>query len=168
VRNDFAPRKALATLLCYWTGVPGGIFSPSIAIGAGWGRLLYLGLRPLDSSLKETSVAGITMAAYFAGVTQSPISSYAIIAGMLSCRTSVLPAMLFSSVLGWLFSRIVCKRPLYVALAELLIPPLPRESCQAELRALPPPVYVRRDDLNRRRLAHFLEYEIEADRTSLR
>ena len=32
-----APLKMLATAATYWSGVPGGVFTPSIAAGTSWG-----------------------------------------------------------------------------------------------------------------------------------
>ncbi|WP_457673257.1 chloride channel protein, partial [Thiolapillus sp.] len=59
--------KYLATLLSYWSGIPGGIFAPSLSIGAGLGA-------ELSQWLPDVSVATVAllgMAAYFTGVVQT-------------------------------------------------------------------------------------------------
>ena len=39
----FAPVKGVATLLLtYWSGVPGGIFAPTVSVGTGIGHWLLL------------------------------------------------------------------------------------------------------------------------------
>mmetsp|Transcript_19157 Transcript_19157/g.53414 ORF Transcript_19157/g.53414 Transcript_19157/m.53414 type:complete len:654 (-) Transcript_19157:996-2957(-) len=133
----FGPLKMVATWLSYWSGIPGGVFAPNIAIGAGLGRLFYNGLLVhIDPSLDEPAVAVLTAVAYFSGVTQSPATSFAILLGMIECRSSIVVAMMACAFLGWCSSRLVCPVPLYAALAEEALKPLPPESCQPKLRKI--------------------------------
>jgi len=76
----YALEKMLATLLSYFSGIPGGVFAPSLAIGAGVGQdLANLGLGQVSSS---TWIA-LSMAAFLAAVTQAPITAFVIVMEMI-------------------------------------------------------------------------------------
>ena len=107
-RPGYWARKAIATWLSYWTGIPGGIFAPTIAVGTGFGRFLYrsviypwhLGSEHVLTA-HEPLVAVLSATAYFAGVTHSPMTAFAVMAGLFSTTSSVVTAMLVAAVLGW-------------------------------------------------------------------
>ncbi len=105
--------KYLATLLSYWTGIPGGIFAPSLSIGAGLGNWLSLWLPMAGIS----TVALLGMAAYFTGVVQTPITAVVIIMEMTGNQEILLPLMATCLIADGL-SKIVCPQPIYRALAE--------------------------------------------------
>jgi len=155
--------KGLATILTYLTGIPGGIFAPTIATGTSVGHFVYWAiLQGIDKSVTRPKVCLLGATAYFAGVTQSPITAFSIMLGMIDSRGSYVPAMLICSVLGWLSAQLVSPRALYPALAESRIPPLPPESCQKELKALPPPQYISKKDIERQ--ADFIEVSMTLPR----
>ena len=160
--------KALATLFSYWSGIPGGIFAPTVGIGAGIGRAMYtwvirnLSGVHLGGGVDEPLCGVICATAYFAGVTQSPITSFAILTGMFVARDNYQTAMLISAVFGWLASRAIAPSPLYSALASTRLPPLPPESLECDLRALPEPMYVSKDSSARQ--AHFVDVSQSRDR----
>jgi len=139
-----------------------GIFAPTIAVGIGFGRFLcrnviypwHLGSEHVLTA-HEPLVAVLSATAYFAGVTHSPMTAFAVMAGLFSTTSSVVTAMLVAAVLGWLSSRLVAPRPLYGALSAKLPPPLPPESLECDPQALPPPHYVPRGVSARR--AQFVE-----------
>ena len=105
--------KMLATFLSYCSGVPGGLFSPSLAAGAELGAVLHR-LAPLAP---EQSVVLLGMAAYFVGVIQTPITALVIITEMTNNHQLMLPLMA-TIVLAQATSRLVCPEPLYHALAK--------------------------------------------------
>ena len=70
--------KLLATVVSYLSGIPGGIFAPSLAIGAGIGQWLS-GLIP---SAPSGAVVLLGMVAYFSGVVQAPITATVIVMEM--------------------------------------------------------------------------------------
>ena len=113
----FAPLKALATLVSYLSGIPGGIFSPTLATGAGFGAELsrFVPEAPYES------VVLLGMAAYFVGTIQSPLTGAVIVMEMVDDHELILP-MLATSFIALLVSRIVCPKPIYHTLAESLIP----------------------------------------------
>ena len=105
--------KLLATLVSFISGIPGGIFSPSLAVGAGLGANLA-GFLP-DAAPGAVIVLG--MAAYFAGVVQAPITAFVIVMEMTDNQDMLVPLML-TSLLATAVSRSICRQPIYKALAE--------------------------------------------------
>ncbi len=113
----FGPAKFVSTLLSTIAGLPGGIFSPSLATGAGIGNLLCL-LFPNDP---RGAVVLLGMIAYFTGVVRAPLTAVIIIMEATASRGMVLP--LFASALIADFSaRLVCRDKLYHALAREFLP----------------------------------------------
>jgi len=116
----FAPLKAIATLISYVSGVPCGIFSPSLAVGAGLGAHLH--------ALWPVAPAGamviLSMAAYFAGVVQAPLTALVIVTEMTGNRSLTLPLMAVV-LIGRGASALVCRRSLYRSLADRFMPTQP-------------------------------------------
>jgi H+/Cl- antiporter ClcA len=105
--------KLLATLVSYLSGIPGGVFAPSLAIGAGLG----LNLAEIAPYAPAGAVVVLGMVGYFAGVVQAPMTAFVIVIEMTDNHDMILPLMA-TALLAAACSRIVCKRPLYKALAE--------------------------------------------------
>lgn len=105
--------KWLATLASYLSGIPGGIFAPSLAVGSGLGAALA-GLFP---AAPAGALAMLGMAAYFSGVVQAPITAALIVLEMTN-NSPMTAAVAAAALLGTLFSRMVCPTPVYGALAE--------------------------------------------------
>jgi H+/Cl- antiporter ClcA len=113
VDHLFPVYKFLATLVSYFTGIPGGIFAPSLATGAGIGQNLahFIPLAP------ESFMVLVGMVAYFSGVIQAPITAMVIVLEMTSNQNMIFPLMV-TAFLGSSVSSLVCPRPLYRALAD--------------------------------------------------
>jgi len=109
--------KALATLASYVTGIPGGIFAPSLAVGAGLGGQLHAWL-PLAPA---GAMVLLAMAAYFAGVVQAPLTALVIVTEMTDNRGLMLPLMAVV-LLGRASSALVWREPLYRSLAQRYLP----------------------------------------------
>ena len=105
--------KLAATLLSYATGVPGGIFSPSLSTGAGLGADLGL----LFPNVPMAAMIILGMAGYFTGVTQTPMTASIIVMEMVDDHALILP-MLATTFLAMVTSRVICPKPVYQALAE--------------------------------------------------
>lgn len=104
--------KMLALVLTYITGIPGGLFSPSLSIGAGFGHVMSA----IFSGTSPSALVAICMVGYLAAVTQSPLTSFIIVMEMINGGGLVLPLMataLISSRIANLFTP-----PLYEALAH--------------------------------------------------
>jgi H+/Cl- antiporter ClcA len=104
--------KMLATFVSFVSGIPGGLFAPSLSAGAGIGQVVAGLLGQADTG----ALIVIGMAAYFSGVVQAPITAFVIVMEMTGNHDMVVPLML-TTLLATAVSRIVCPRPLYKALA---------------------------------------------------
>lgn len=105
--------KALATLLSYMSGIPGGVFSPSLAVGAGIGA-------ELSQWIDYAPAAAITllaMSAYFAGVTQTPLTAAVIVSEMTMDQRLILPLMA-ASLLAAGVAKLIWRDSLYRAMAR--------------------------------------------------
>jgi H+/Cl- antiporter ClcA len=109
----FAPLKFVATVASTLSGIPGGLFAPSLSVGAGLGSIIGKALGV--SSVGAVVVVG--MAAYFAAATQAPITSTVIIGEMTNANGMVIPLML-ASFIGYGISQVIQRESLYHALAH--------------------------------------------------
>jgi H+/Cl- antiporter ClcA len=107
--------RVVATWLAVWSGVPGGIFAPCLAIGAGVGH----DIAALTGAQADASaLIALGMAAFLAAVTQAPMTSFIIVMEMVGGHAMVLSLM--AAALGAsLVSRWIA-RPLYSALAQAM------------------------------------------------
>jgi H+/Cl- antiporter ClcA len=112
----FGIDKWLANAVSYAAGIPGGIFSPALAVGAGLGA----NLAPWLPHTPATAVILLGMSAYLAGVTQAPLTSAVISMELTDNHDFVLPIMAVC-LLGRTFSSLVCKTPIYRAFALRLV-----------------------------------------------
>ena len=113
--------KLVATLAATVSGIPGGLFAPSLTVGASMGSTLGL---LLNEDIMLASLLG--MAGYFAGVTQAPMTAFVIIFEMTGNHDNVVPIMA-AAMLGHGVSRFVAPEPLYHALSRLFIADALRE-----------------------------------------
>ena len=109
----YAVYKLLATIVSYLSGIPGGIFAPSLASGAGLGSDLATLFPP---ELASTIVI-LGMVGYFSGVVQTPITAFVIVMEMTDNQDLVL-ALMATSLIASGASKLVCRKPIYFALAE--------------------------------------------------
>ena len=108
----YAPARALAGLVATVSGVPAGVLSPSLSVGAGLGQFLA------DISGQATAVpfAILGMCGYLAGVTQAPLTSLVIVMEMTTQHAMVLPLMITAAV-ATAVSKLLSP-PLYQTLAQ--------------------------------------------------
>lgn len=111
--HSYGILKMLATLVSYLSGIPGGIFAPSLAIGAGFGENLA-GIMPFAP---VGAVVILGMVAYFSGVVQAPITAFVIVMEMTDNHSMILPLMA-ASFIAYAVSRRICPKPLYRTMAE--------------------------------------------------
>jgi H+/Cl- antiporter ClcA len=79
-----------ATVLSYFSGIPGGIFAPSLAVGAAIGIDLASWF---DFGMSSHPLVAICMAGFLAAVTQSPITSTIIVMEMVDGHAMVISLM---------------------------------------------------------------------------
>lgn len=111
--QDFGILKLLATTFAAISGIPGGIFSPSLAIGAGLGSNIAAFFH--DAPLGAIMLLG--MVSYFAGVVQAPITAFVIVTEMTDNHAMVVPLMA-AALIAHFVSRMVCEEGIYHALAK--------------------------------------------------
>jgi H+/Cl- antiporter ClcA len=114
----FYPLLKMASMVgSYLPGIPGGIFAPSLSIGAGFGNVLH----SVFGTMQLPMLIALAMVGYLAAVTQSPITSFVIVMEMINGHALVISLMataLISSRVARLFAP-----PLYEALSERYLTP---------------------------------------------
>jgi H+/Cl- antiporter ClcA len=108
----YAPAKLVATVLSSASGIPGGLFSPSLSIGASLGANLGQLLPGGDVG----AIALLGMAAYFAAVVQAPLTAFIIVLEMTDDAGMTVPLMAVTLLAAGL-SRLITPEPLYHALS---------------------------------------------------
>lgn len=112
----FGLDKFLVTLISCASGVPGGIFAPALAIGAGIGD----NLAPwLANELSSGTVLVLCAAGFLAAVTQAPITAFVIVMEMVSGYGLVIDLMVVALIAAAV-SRTLCP-PLYRTLAQRML-----------------------------------------------
>jgi len=109
----YAPVKFAATVFSFLSGIPGGLFAPSLAIGVGIGADVHA----LLGSVGALSIYALCMAGFLAAVTQAPLTSFIIVMEMIDGHEMVISLMavtMLSSLIARLFSP-----PLYSELADI-------------------------------------------------
>ncbi|WP_376874319.1 chloride channel protein [Albirhodobacter sp. R86504] len=134
IEGDAAPvtlfiAKLIATLAATVSGIPGGLFAPSLTVGASLGSSIGV---LLNEDIAMAALLG--MAGYFAGVTQAPMTAFVIIFEMTGNHDNVVPIMA-AAMLGHGVSRFVAPEPLYHALSRLFIADALRQKRAAEAQA---------------------------------
>ncbi len=104
--------KFCSTLASYLSGIPGGIFAPSLATGAGVGANLghWLPIAPMSVMVL------LGMVGYFSGVVQSPLTAFIIVMEMTNNQEMLFPLIL-TSFIAYGVSHVICPQPIYHALS---------------------------------------------------
>jgi H+/Cl- antiporter ClcA len=121
--------KLLATVVSYLSGIPGGIFAPSLSTGAGLGAHIaqFLG------GIPPSAIVILAMVAYFSAVVQTPLTAVIIVTEMTANQNMLLPIMA-TAFLAYLISRVICPEPIYQVLAQEFL-----QSKEAAAEPEPPP-----------------------------
>ena len=117
----FPVYKMLATLATFFSGIPAGIFVPSIATGAGFGANLahWFPIAP------ATAMMLLTITAYFSGMLQSPFTSFVIVMEMTHSDEILIPLMA-TAFFATGTSKLLNPVPLYRALCDNYEHPEPK------------------------------------------
>ncbi len=110
--EGYAITKWGAMVVTYMAGIPGGLFSPSLSIGAGLAQWVHAAF----AWAPMAAVIALCMTGYLAAVTHSPITSFVIVMEMTNGTGMVIPMMataLVASRISAFFTP-----PLYEALAQ--------------------------------------------------
>ena len=114
----YGPAKFLATLLSALSSIPGGLFAPTLAVGAGIGdglSLLFPNLAP------HSAIIILVMAAYLSGLTRSPLTSF-IVTMEITGSQQMLLSLMTATLIASMVSKVICPAPFYHALAQRFEP----------------------------------------------
>ena len=123
----FGPAKFVASICTTLSGTPGGIFSPSLAVGAGVGNALS-GLFPGSPT---SAVALLGMAAYFVGVVRAPLTAVIILMETTASRSMILP-LFATALIADATSALISRERIYHGLSRGFVPE------EAEANGVPP------------------------------
>jgi len=107
--------KPLATILCVRSGTPGGLFTPSLALGALLGALMGHAWSWVWPGTPTGLFAILGAAAVLAATTQGPISAVVLIMELTGRDRSFIVPMLLAVVAATLVSRTIEPRSIYDA-----------------------------------------------------
>nr|WP_082545616.1 MULTISPECIES: chloride channel protein [unclassified Sphingomonas] len=109
----FGAAKFAATLSTAVSGMPGGIFAPSLSVGAGIGDML----RSIFPTYPPGAIVLLGMVAYFTGVVRAPLTAVIIISETTASRGLMMP-LLASALVADFAGQLVCKERLYHGLSR--------------------------------------------------
>jgi H+/Cl- antiporter ClcA len=124
--------KLVATAVSSISGIPGGIFAPSLSVGAGLG----FNVAAILPGAPVQALVVLGMVAYFAGVVQAPITAFVIVAEMTNNHGMVVPLML-ASLIAFATSRLICPEGVYHALARNFVAAEAARNLHAKEQSLP-------------------------------
>jgi H+/Cl- antiporter ClcA len=130
--EGFGVLKLLANVASYWAGIPGGIFSPALAVGAGLGHNIAYFL----PHAPEAAVVLLGMSAYLAGVTGAPLTSAVIAMELTNNQDMVIPIMAVC-LLARAASSIFAPTPVYKDFAERMIRDFERQQAEKQAATAP-------------------------------
>ncbi|WP_184034238.1 chloride channel protein [Paraburkholderia sp. Cpub6] len=104
--------KMVSMVGSYLPGAPGGLFAPSLAIGAGIGNTVHMAF----SQIQLPMLIALGMVGYLAAVTQSPITAFVIVIEMINGHALVI-SLMATALIASRVSRFFAP-PLYEALSE--------------------------------------------------
>lgn len=111
--ESFGLLKMTATLVSYVSGIPGGIMAPTLSAGAGLGY----NIAHIFTSVPLGAAMILGAVAYFAGVTQAPITAFVIVMEMTANHEMILPLMA-AAFIAKLCSRVICPTPLFLTMSR--------------------------------------------------
>ena len=114
--QSFGIAKLAANVVSYWAGIPGGIFSPALAVGAGLGHNIAHFL----PSVPASAVVLLGMSAYLSGVTGAPLTSAVICMELTDNQDMVIPIMA-ACLLARAAASIFSPTPVYKDFAERMV-----------------------------------------------
>jgi H+/Cl- antiporter ClcA len=105
--------KLATTVLSYLSGMAGGIFSPSLSIGAAFG----ISIAKLAHLPNFRACALLGMVAFFSGAVQAPLTAVIIVMEMTDEHILIIPFMIAAFIAHGI-GKLLMPKPLYRYLAE--------------------------------------------------
>jgi H+/Cl- antiporter ClcA len=116
----YALFKFIATWITSWSGVPAGIFAPSLAIGAAIGNDVALALY----HAQVPALIALGMVGFLAAATQAPLTAFIIVMEMVDGHAMVL-SLMACALVSFGVARAISP-PLYPTLARLQLARIPQ------------------------------------------
>jgi len=115
----YGPLRMIATALTLLSGIPGGLFDPTLSAGAGFGQWFTSVVHNFEwaSTVDANLIMMIAMACFFAAVVQSPITAVVIMVEMTDSLHATLP-MFVGALIAYCISTRICTSSIYVSLAN--------------------------------------------------
>ncbi|CAC9589026.1 Chloride channel protein [uncultured Gammaproteobacteria bacterium] len=110
---DFVLMKYFATLTSLASTIPGGLFMPSISIGAGIGAEMAQYYSNIDFQI----IIMMAMIAYLSAVVRAPLTATFVILEMSVSLHLIIPGLLVAFIANWI-SKQIFTQPIYEALAD--------------------------------------------------
>ncbi len=110
--------KWLGSAFCFSSGASGGVFAPSLSIGASISAAFsgWLGLSPDNTNLLIMT----GMVAFLTGITRSPFTS-AILVLEMTDRHNLIFFFMLAALFGQIAARAVCRKSLYETIKENIL-----------------------------------------------
>ncbi len=113
--------RLLCTSLNIGAGVSGGVFVPSLTIGACLGAVLSLALKKIGMSDESSSlIVLICISTFFATTVKAPLTAIVLSIELTGQYTSLL-AVILGVAIGYMISQLFSTEPLYEALMEHIV-----------------------------------------------
>jgi CIC family chloride channel protein len=110
--------RFIGILLCFCSGIPGGIFAPSLSVGALIGAVMGMGMLHLGILNYDPGILAIVgMSAFFAASVRAPITGIILICEMTNNFQFLLP-MMIAVVAATQTASLLKGRPLYTQILE--------------------------------------------------
>lgn len=109
----FGAAKFVATLATALSGLPGGIFAPSLSVGAGIGDML----RSIFPDYPSGAIVLLGMVAYFTGVVRAPLTAVIIISETTASRGLMMP-LLAAALIADFVAQLISPERLYHGLSK--------------------------------------------------
>ncbi|UZW57962.1 chloride channel protein (plasmid) [Sphingobium sp. JS3065] len=109
----FGAAKFVTTLATAVSGIPGGIFAPSLSVGAGIGDVL----RSMFPAYPAGAIVLLGMVAYFTGVVRAPLTAVIIISETTASRGLMMP-LLATALIADFAAQLISKERLYHGLSR--------------------------------------------------
>ncbi len=110
----YGPGKFVAAAATALSGAPGGIFAPSLAVGAGLGQLIAA------AAGGGAPIVLLGMTAYFVGVVRAPFTAVIIVSEATGNHGMILSLFATAVIAEWV-SAFICPTRLYHGLAETFL-----------------------------------------------
>ncbi len=129
--------KFVATILCFSTGIPGGMFAPTLFMGAtlGGGVGLLIGNIPGMPEVAGSAYVLVGMGTLFAGIFRTPMTSIFMVFEVSASYVIILPVMIANTI-AYLISRRFLPEPFFELIARQEGLDLPSNEEQRERESL--------------------------------